>query len=187
MADRLFVAIWPDEAARTALRAIVAEARTAHPELRWQPEERWHLTLAFVGQGDPQWARDRMDTLTLPSAGPLRLTGAGAFGPVLWIGVEHGPWLTALARQVQRRLKVADRRFRAHVTVGRARGRPSQASADARAAVPLLTSHHGPQWTPEALTLVSSRTGPHPEYHVLERWRLPAPTDTGPEDGGAAG
>ena len=108
-----------------------------------------------------------------PAAEPIHLAGAGAFGPVVWVGVEHGAWLADLARGLQHRLHVADRRFRAHVTVGRLRG--DGGAARAREVVPLLSSHVGPPWTPGAITLVESVTGPAPEYHVLQGWPLSWP------------
>lgn len=178
MGQRLFVAIWPDAAAVEALRGTVDDAREAHPALRWQPPGRWHVTLAFLGQGDPAWATARLDRLLgrpdgVPHAEPLRLAGSGTFGPILWVGVAHGPWLGELADRTQRTLRVADRRFRAHVTVARARGRTSDAARAARAAAPALDDHEGPAWLPLEMTLVESRTGPDPSYTVLQRWALP--------------
>jgi 2'-5' RNA ligase len=175
---RLFVAIWPDAAAIQALQATVGPTREAHPDLRWQPPGRWHVTLAFVGEAEPTWAASRLDRLMarpddLPGAEPLRLAGSGTFGPILWVGVAHGPWLTDLAERAQRTLNVADRRFRAHVTVARVRGRPSEAARTARAAAAPLAAHDGPAWLPTELTLVESRPGPDPAYTVLQRWRLP--------------
>jgi 2'-5' RNA ligase len=177
MGERLFVAIWPDAAARAALRSDVDRARTAHPDLRWQAEERWHVTLAFLGDVDPVAAGRRLDALarrSLPAAEPVRTAGSGAFGPVLWVGVQHGPWLRDLARAVQDRLHVPDRRFRAHVTVARARG--ADPNVAARAAVPALAGHLGPHWLPGELTLVASRTGPQPSYHVRRSWPLQSGT-----------
>ena len=149
-----------------------------HPEVRWQPPERWHLTLAFLGQAEAATATRRIDRampqLASAGAGPIRLTSAGSFGPVIWVGVEHGPWLTEQALALQRALHVADRRFRAHVTVGRIRG--PDAPARTRSALAGFPEHAGPWWTPQEVTLVDSVTGPKPAYHVLERWPLePAP------------
>jgi 2'-5' RNA ligase len=171
---RLFVAIWPSDAARESLARTVDRARQAAPDVRWQPPERWHITLAFLGPADPARAAARIDSQARadrwPGAEPIRLRGSGAFGPVIWVGVDHGPWLAELARELQSSLHAADRRFRAHVTVGRARG--AAGPARAREVVPSLAAHDGPAWTPGDITLVESVTGPAPEYHVLERWRL---------------
>lgn len=188
MTGRLFVAIWPDPAAIGALRVTATRAQPGHPELRWQPEERWHLTLAFVDQADPEWATARLDRVLtgdrsrrIPGAEPIRLAGAGTFGPIVWVGVESGPWLAELAGVTQRALKVADRRFRAHVTVGRARGRPTEATRVAREAARSLVDHDGPPWLPGEVTLVESTTGPQPAYEVLARWPLrPAGVDGAP-------
>lgn len=195
MPSRLFVALWPDESARTALSATVKGLHPAHPEVRWQPPERWHLTLAFLGQAQAATAIRRI-TRALPqpapdsarptqpaepdsaTAGPIRLTGAGTFGPVLWVGVEHGPWLTRLARDLQNALHVSDRRFRAHVTVGRVRG--ADAPARARSVLADFPDHEGPWWTPQEVTLVESMTGPTPAYRVLERWPLTPAIGPGP-------
>jgi 2'-5' RNA ligase len=178
---RLFVAIWPSAAARESLIQTVDEARRATPDVRWQPPERWHVTLAFLGPADPAKAAARVDARVradrLPGAEPIRLHGSGSFGQVIWVGVEHGPWLAELARGLHASLHVADRRFRAHVTVGRLRGEAGPARA--RDVVPTLAAHDGPAWTPGEITLVESVTGPAPEYHVLERWPL------GPPGGGA--
>ncbi len=173
MTSRLFVAIWPDAPSRHALATTVHGARTAAPDVRWQPSERWHITLAFLGQAEPETAQRRIArhiARGLPAPGPIHLSGAGSFGPVIWVGVEHGPWLAALADGMQRTLRVADRRFRAHVTVGRVRG--PGGPAQAREVVPLLSAHAGPVWTPTEVTLVESTTGPAPEYRIRGRWPL---------------
>ena len=144
---RLFVAIWPDDAPRDALADTVDRARGEAPDVRWQPPARWHITLAFLGVADPGRAAARISTLErrgdTPAAEPIRLVGAGTFGPVIWVGVEHGPWLAEMARGLQQALHVADRRFRAHVTVGRLRGEGG--ATRAREVVPLLSPHCGPR------------------------------------------
>jgi len=176
--SRLFVAVWPDDTARGPLAEAVDSARLVAPEVRWQAPERWHITLAFLGPADPARAYAQIAAVLARSdvgpPQPVRLSGAGTFGPVLWVGVEHGAWLARLAGQLQSALHVHDQRFRAHVTVGRVRG--NDGSALARAAVPLLADHHGPAWIPSRITMVESRTGPHPEYRILEEWPLVLPT-----------
>jgi 2'-5' RNA ligase len=171
---RLFVAIWPSDAARDALAHTVDAARTSAPDVHWQPPERWHITLAFLGPGDPARASARIAERVRDDrqsvAEPISLRRSGAFGPVIWVGVEHGSWLAELARGLQQSLRVADRRFRAHVTVGRVRGADGPARAEE--AVASLAEHDGPAWTPGEITLVESVTGPAPAYRVLARWPL---------------
>jgi 2'-5' RNA ligase len=174
---RLFVAVWPSPEAVEHLRDTLAVDRPGGADLRWQPPERWHLTLAFLGDVRPERTERRLGRLVLPPAGPLQLAGAGTFGPVLWIGVAPAPWLGDLARDVRSALRVEDGPFRAHLTVARDRGRSAPAAA--RSAVPALAGYSGPTWTPEALTLVSSRTGPQPRYEVIASWPLPAPPAVG--------
>ena len=171
--SRLFVALWPDDAVRHSLAATLQSARAAAPDVRWQPADRWHVTLAFLGSADPDRAASRIGAVMErdhPPPEPIRLLGAGTFGPVLWIGVEHGAWLDQLAGDLQRALRVADRRFRGHVTVGRIRG--PNGPARARQVTPHLADHSGPPWAPAEITLVESQTGPTPSYTVRQSWPL---------------
>lgn len=170
--ERLFVGLWPNPEAVAHLAARLGTERPEDPALRWQPAERWHITVAFLGQADPGRARRRLDRLALPTPGPLRLAGSGRFGPILWVGVEQDGWLADLAETVQRTLRIADGPYRPHLTVARARGR--EGAAVARAAAPALAGYRGPGWTPEVLTLVRSRTGPHPSYEVIGTWPFPS-------------
>ena len=172
---RLFAAVWPDQAAREALAAQLDDIREDATGVHWQPPHRWHITLAFLGPGDPDVAAARISAAgrrhASPLAGPLRLSGSGTFGPIVWVGVEHGPWLAELADRLQRAMRTPDRRFRAHVTVGRVRGHA--ALPNARATAALMSGHSGPTWTPSEMTLVASTTGPKPEYRIVDRWSLP--------------
>lgn len=170
--ERLFVGLWPSPQAVAHLAAALGGTdRPADPALRWQPAQRWHITVAFLGQADPVRAGRRLDRLTLPEPGELRLAGSGRFGPIVWVGVEQDGWLPALAESVQRTLRVADGPYRPHLTV--ARGRGADAVGAARRAAPALAGYRGPLWTPGELTLVRSRTGPRPAYEVIAAWPFP--------------
>lgn len=175
---RLFVAIWPNPEAITAVAAHVERVRPSHPQLRWQPPERWHLTCAFLGAAEVERTVRSLDRLlaAAPASGELRISGAGSFGSVLWLGVEHGQWLTTLARRIQRGLRTPDQRFRGHITVARGRGR--DAHRIVKEAVPDLAAQQGPPWTPSEVTLVESVTGPAPRYTVLHTWPLTPEPDT---------
>lgn len=169
--ERLFVGLWPSPAAVADLARALAMGRPEDPSLRWQPCERWHITLAFLGQADRARAHRRLDRLVLPPAGSLRLAGSGRFGPILWIGVQHDGWLAGLAESVQGRLSIADGPYRPHVTV--ARGRGPEAIPAVRHAAPSLAGYVGPAWTPTGMTLVRSHTGPRPAYEVIGDWAFP--------------
>lgn len=183
MADRLFTALWPAEATRRELLAALEPIRPNASDVHWQPPHRWHITLAYLGPADPGKACSRIARLaaagSLPAAEPIRPVGSGSFGNALWIGAETGPWLDHLAARLQGALRTEDRRFRAHLTVGRTRGPSSPRRA--RQAAALLGTYAGSAWTPHEFTLVRSLTGPTPQYDVLAAWPLPAPEGAAPD------
>jgi 2'-5' RNA ligase len=165
MTQRLFVALWPGPEVVDAVRRQLAPAQDAYGELRWQSPDRWHLTLAFLGDRGPDKETERLQRLEPPTVGPLRVSGSGRFGPVLWLGIEAGPWLAELAAEVRRVYDVRDRRFRAHVTVARSRSTPGQRQLAHAAAD--LSNVHSPTWSPSELVLVESTIGPAASYRVI--------------------
>ena len=143
------------------MRLFVALAVPAEPAaalaaaLGREPDPRWHLTLAFLGEQAA--AQPVAAALARVAFAPFRLSlaGAGTFsgGRVLWVGVGEGEApLRALAADVSAACRGAgvaleDRPFRPHVTVRRGRGlRPGA-----------LTEHAGPAWTVGAFALLESR------------------------------
>lgn len=161
---RLFVALRPPPAA-------VEDLRARRP--RWpSAPERWHVTLAFLGDsGDPGEVDARLrERLTGAAAFELRLEGSGTFGrngPV-WVGVGGDvDALRDLAAAVGRAAGdagvVLERRaYRPHLTVGK-RGHPSPAS---------LAAYRGPAWRAEEVELVRSDLGRTVVHTVLERYPL---------------
>ena len=85
------------------------------PDMRWVSSERWHVTLAFLGEVDPDRVpalSARLDELAShhPPVEGMRLTGAGTFRGGLWLGVqptERHPPADRLARAVQREMRAA--------------------------------------------------------------------------------
>jgi 2'-5' RNA ligase len=163
---RLFAGIFPPPEAVAHLATIVAQLGLTK---RVIPSERWHVTLAFVDDGEPDAALAAMREVSVP-LGRLRMSGGGHFGPILWAGVAGDvDGLTRLSRAVRRemrarRLSPDDKRFRAHLTIARS-----------PAAAQLLHDYEGPMWTPGEMVLIHSEMGPQPVYHRLGTFALPGP------------
>lgn len=169
---RLFVAVRPPAEVVGHADAALAPVRAGHPDLRWVPAERWHLTLAFYGEV-PDDAVDRLRRTVRRGVAAshrlhLQLSGAGQFSRrAVWLGfVGDLVGLRGLARSV-----ALDRRpYRPHLTVARIRG-----ETDAGPAVSELAAYAGPAWTAGSVHLVRSRLGPAPAYDDIATWELPAP------------
>ncbi len=143
---RLFVGITPSSEAISHAAGAVDRIASTTPDVRWMPPQRWHVTLAFLGDVDP----DRVPVLTArldEVAGAqrpleaLRLAGAGTFRGVLWLGIADAAAelgsegvtgrplptevrLEALAHAVQHEMRAAgvpveSRPWRPHLTIAR--------------------------------------------------------------------
>ena len=134
--------------------------------------ERWHVTLAFLGDvADPAPVHAELAAgLADATAFGLWLEGSGTFGrngPV-WVGVGGDvDALHALAGDVARAVRAAGvelerQRFRPHLTVGK-RGRPRPQ---------LLAGYRGPTWRASDVELVRSDLGRSVVHTVLQRYPL---------------
>lgn len=179
---RLFVALDLPGPVRADLAAEVDRLRAAAPGgLRWPAPERWHLTVAFLGDVD-----DARRTALLPRlarvagrhpAMRLQVSGGGRFdGRVLWAGLDgEAVALTHLAASVAAQARhagipVEERPFRAHLTLAR-----SDRPRDLRPLVEQVMRYRGPAWTADEVLLVSSVLGPAPAHQVIARWPLGRP------------
>jgi len=135
---RLFTAVpLPDEVRHT-VAGIVDELSGALEGVRWVPEPNLHITLRFLGESPastiPRMAEAmRKAARHLPAT--VRIGGVGAFpslrsARVIWVGVEDH---TGSIEKVYNVLdKAAEkcgfgregRRYKPHVTIGRARRKP---------------------------------------------------------------
>ena len=179
---RLFVSVDLSPAAREAL--VAAVGRLDLTPARLVSPERWHITLAFLGEVVP----DRLPALGGRLAGvaeaavplQLRLSGSGVFPArgrpsVLWVGLTGDvDGLRRLAGAVARSVRAAGvrlerRKFAPHVTIARYRSAPAGAAS---APLAELAGHSGPRFRVEQLHLMRSHLGPRPRHELVEAWQL---------------
>lgn len=163
---RLFYALWPDEATRTALAGLLTPpGQPGHG--RPTAPENLHLTMAFLGMQPAQVVPALEQVLHAISFPELRLQldryGYFQRARIAWLGMKHPP---PSLLQLQRELSAALRQcgighdkestFRPHVTL--ARNAPAAPSG----------KEAGIIWQAPQLALVHSTTTPHgPIYQVL--------------------
>lgn len=164
---RLFVAVFPPAEA-------IAHLATAVSTLDTKARQRWHLTLAFLGEvPDPAPAMAALDETQLFGLGELAIAGGGRFGSLLWAGVEGDTkGLTRLTRSVRRSMRAKrvppdDKKFHPHVTIAR-----RLSPHDFDIALPALRGYRGPSWPVTEIVLVRSELGPQPSYHHLRARQL---------------
>jgi RNA 2',3'-cyclic 3'-phosphodiesterase len=170
---RLFVALaLPDAIAASLLRLQVGV-----PGARWEPRERLHLTLRFIGEADGALSADIDDVLSAldVSGFEMALHGVGAFGDripqSLWAGVRDPAPLRHLQRKIESALQrlglEADgRKFSPHVTLARLKRTPRGAVAD------FLSDHALYASEPFAVTrfvLFSSTLSPSGSKYAVEQ------------------
>ena len=188
---RLFVGVYPSRPACAHLAGVLAglhlgRADSVGINVRLAPRERWHLTVAFLGEVEPDRLPDVEDALGKAVAGweaaapRVRLAGGGRFGrgrfTVVWAGIGGDvASMTLLAGSVRRQLKRArvpfdHKPFRPHLTLARPSGRlsPTEVAAD----LAVLRAYQGPFWTVGELRLVRSHLGPDPAHETVAAYGL---------------
>lgn len=178
---RAFIAIDLDPGLKAAVRDFVRKLEAVRADIRWTRPDGHHLTLKFLGEIDDAAAARVKDVLKAAAARhrpfPLRLVGTGAFpGPrsprVLWIGVDAGPELAALQADLEKALEKEgfppeDRAFKAHLTLGRVKGRDRLDKAMAELAGRAGDDFGG--MTVARIALFESRLRPDgAEYHIVD-------------------
>ncbi len=184
---RLFVALDPPLAALGELEDAVAPLRDAWPGLRWASVERWHVTLAFLGEVSEDKRAElgvRLERAAGRHSGQaLRVGRGGAFPSagkarvvVAHIEGEQAALagLAALAASVSAAARRAGapppdegRRYKPHLTLARCR-QPADVGELTRA----LGGFLGQPWTSTQIHLIRSQTGPAPRYDTICTWPL---------------
>lgn len=133
---RTFIAVRIPAEVRRRLADIEQKLKSSGADVKWVPEENFHLTLKFLGNVDPDRLRAVCDAIRsiaeTSNAFEVTLTGVGAFPKasrpsVVWVGVTTGAEeMKALAARVDDALAGLgflreERGFSAHVTLGRVR------------------------------------------------------------------
>jgi len=167
---RLFFALWPDTATRTALAAWQRSVAPLCGGRGMHPED-VHLTLAFLGDTP----LELLDAVKHVAAGvhgepfALRVDALNYWkhNRIVWAGVHEVPAaLSALVEDLRGRLRAAGIRFDAkafvpHITLFR-NARP----AESWPALPHI------DWQVKAFALVRAAGGTGPRYRVEARWPL---------------
>lgn len=129
---RLFVALDIPEDIREALAATVRILRVACPDARWAGIDGLHVTLKFIGETPGEKlvpVKSAVSSVRVAAPITLQFRGVGFFPDarrprVLWAGIETGPELAALARDVENSLAPLGiaretRAFSPHLTLAR--------------------------------------------------------------------
>ncbi|WP_214110268.1 RNA 2',3'-cyclic phosphodiesterase [Acrocarpospora catenulata] len=175
---RLFVAVLPPPAVLAEVDRAVAPLRRERPELTWEDPERWHITLAFLGEV-PEAAVPGLDARLRAAAWhepfPLALDGAGHFASkVMWLGVRAPDGgLAELAASVvagarEEGVQLEDRPYLPHLTLARSRK---------ACRLPLRTLRHfdGTPWRVATAHLVRSHQGQTVRYEPISAYPLGLP------------
>lgn len=129
---RAFVAIDLPAEIRRKITQLIGLLQPTTTHVRWARAEGLHLTLKFIGEIAPEKVAEvsnRLSSIRMGAPISLGIRGAGYFpnerSPrVIWLGIEAGPDLPALAAQVEEALlplgiPKENRPFAAHLTLGR--------------------------------------------------------------------
>ncbi len=187
---RLFVAVTPPQAALAELDAAAAALRADWPGLRWAGLDKWHVTLAFLGEVADERLADLRTRLARASGRhhALRLSiGRGGAFPspakarVLCAHIHGDPQAMSDLRRLAESVAAAarragapppdeGRRYRPHVTLAR-----SKQPADLGPLVAALGDFSGMAWDATTVELIKSQTGPLTKYEAIGNWPLRPP------------
>lgn len=168
-AQRLFLALWPDEAVRGELRRVAQGCGGREVAV-----ENLHVTLKFLGSLDAAARNCVEQALDGVSAAPFTLVldrvDYRRRQRMVWLSASRLPeTLAVLAEHIDQRLQgcgvpAENRPYHAHVTLMRKAARaPAELDSD-----PVV-------WPVASVVLAASRTLPDgARYQVLRRWALAA-------------
>ncbi|MFI5913647.1 RNA 2',3'-cyclic phosphodiesterase [Dactylosporangium sp. NPDC051541] len=179
----MFMAVYPPIEVQQHFKVVVDRLAVARPRersVRLASPERWHLTVAFIGDVEDELASvaalQELADVPVPTvwiAGGKTL-GRGKFRHLV-AGVETddgGAGLKRLGDRTRKALKrhrlpFDKREWQPHVTIAR----PSDilSAEELGGDLEMLAGYRSPAWRLQEVHLMRSRLGPRPEYDVLAR------------------
>ena len=167
---RLFFALWPDEATRSAVAALAQEV-IVETGGRGVSAENIHVTLAFLGEQRARLVTE-IDARSAAATPQFQLAldklGCWTKSGIAWLGASAMPAELAKLEQgivlalAALGLEGDERPFSAHVTLARKIVRPLRA----RMVQPIV-------WNVDSFALVSSEAaGSGRDYRVVRKWPL---------------
>lgn len=146
---RLFIALDIDEEIRQKIGHFLDGIREFAPDARWVKPESLHVTLQFIGEKPAEDVKRIQQSLASVAGAPMEIAFRGhGFFPsqklmrVFWIGVEAGPELAMLAKNINRAMtnvgiSEEDHVYTPHLTLARGgsgSGNPRREKHDRRSA-----------------------------------------------------
>ena len=135
---RLFIAVDTPPEIKASMAGLRDTLKRSDADVRWESEEKFHITLKFLGDTDPELLPHFVPLLEGVAARRqpigIRYSGLGCFPHVrdprvIWVGVEDPSGdLVALQHQIDAGclslgVPVEQKAFHAHVTLGRVKSR----------------------------------------------------------------
>jgi len=183
---RTFVAVNLDNSVKDAIEKHTAGLRKLRAKIKWVEKDNLHLTLNFLGEIRPELTSDIADAVKNACAGvsafDIGVRGTGCFPEkgnprVVWVAVEEGAKsLSDLSGKIKRCLaglpvELEDRKFRAHITIGRIK--KLEDSAGFKAEIENLREHFFGFQNITNIDLMESRLSPSgPNYTIIAQAAL---------------
>jgi 2'-5' RNA ligase len=118
---RLFIALPLSDQARRAVKKIVKKLERGHWAVSWEPEEKWHLTIDFLGEVEKLEPVIKKVESACQNTEPfeLKFKGLGAFPDLLlprtvWLGLKGD--LKSFYKLTK---SITDKTVHPHITLGR--------------------------------------------------------------------
>lgn len=163
--SRLFVCLWPPEEVVVRLEELHRKDQVG---ARFVSPERWHVTLRFLGNADPNEVAQALDTAkfeaTTVRLGPAVDIGNGR---VLFVPATGAEDLAGEVTRATRRLgdEPIRSQFLGHITLARLKKRANMPR--------MLGELVNASWTPTNVALVESTLRPGgPKYDTLDTWGI---------------